>query len=123
MWFLNHPADTYLFWSANADTPHPLLPMSEVQLNAFLQAVKADAGLQEKFNAADDTDSLLAVEREAGFVFSADELQKSQAEVSDDELENVAGGLLGSAQNCDADIHTITTATHNPDCLQLLINA
>ena len=66
--------------------------MSEEQLKAFLEAVKADAGLQEKLNAAADADAVVAIAKEAGFVISADELERRQAEISEEELEGVAGG-------------------------------
>ena len=67
-------------------------PMSEEQLKAFLEAVKADAGLQEKLKAAGDADAVVAIAKAAGFVISADDLKQAQAEVSDEELEGVAGG-------------------------------
>ena len=68
--------------------------MSEEQLKAFLEAVKADAGLQEKLNAAADADVVVAIAKAAGFVISAEELQRAQAgtEISEEELEDVAGG-------------------------------
>ncbi|QBE69379.1 hypothetical protein SynWH8101_1797 [Synechococcus sp. WH 8101] len=65
--------------------------MSEEQLKAFLAAVKADADLQEKLKAAGDADAVVAIAKAAGFVISADELKKSQAEISEKELEGVAG--------------------------------
>ncbi len=73
--------------------------MSEEQLKAFLEAVKADAGLQEKLKAAGDADAVVAIAKAAGFVISAEELKKSQAEVSEEELEGVAGGCIGGS--CD----------------------
>jgi predicted ribosomally synthesized peptide with nif11-like leader len=78
-----------------AFTPRPLKAMSEEQLKAFLEAVKADAGLQEKLKAAADADAVVAIAKGAGFFISAEELKKAQAEVSEEELEGVAGG--GSA--------------------------
>jgi len=66
--------------------------MSEEQLKAFLEAVKADAGLQEKLKAAANADAVVAIANSAGFVISAEELKKSQAEISEEELEGVAGG-------------------------------
>ena len=66
--------------------------MSEEQLKAFLEAVKADAGLQEKLKAAGDADAVVAIAEAAGFVISAEELKRAQAEVSEEELERVAGG-------------------------------
>jgi len=66
--------------------------MSEEQLKAFLEAVKADAGLQEKLKAAKDVDAVVEIAKAAGFVISAEELKKAQAEISEEELEGVAGG-------------------------------
>jgi bacteriocin propeptide, TIGR03798 family len=66
--------------------------MSEEQLKTFLEAVKADAGLQEKLKAAGDADAVVTIAKVAGFVISAEELKKSQAEISEEELEGVAGG-------------------------------
>ena len=80
--------------------------MSEEQLKAFLEAVKADAGLQEKLNAAADADAVVAIAKEVGFMIFADELQWAQRmaermeadgdELTDEELEGVAGGLEGA---------------------------
>ena len=53
--------------------------MSEEQLKAFMEAVKADASLQEKLNAAADADAVVAIAKEAGFVISAEELLRAQA--------------------------------------------
>ena len=68
--------------------------MSEEQLKAFLEAVRADAGLQEKLKAASDADAVVTIAKAAGFVISAEELKMAQAEVSDEELEGVAGGFV-----------------------------
>ena len=72
--------------------------MSEEQLKAFLEKVKGDTSLQEKLNAAADSDAALAIANEAGFSISADDLKKAQSEVSDDELENASGGPCRSSQ-------------------------
>ncbi|QNI85081.1 nif11-like leader peptide domain protein [Synechococcus sp. PROS-7-1] len=73
--------------------------MSEEQLKAFWEAVQADAGLQEKLKAAKDADAVVAIAKAEGFVISAEELKKSQAEISEEELEGVAGGQLGLAMH------------------------
>jgi bacteriocin propeptide, TIGR03798 family len=44
--------------------------MSEEQLKAFLEAVKADAGLQEKLKAAGDADAVVAIAKAEGFALS-----------------------------------------------------
>ena len=68
--------------------------MSEEQLKAFLEKVKADTSLQEKLKAAADSDAVLAIAKEAGFAITAEDIQSMQSatDLSDDELEGVAGG-------------------------------
>ena len=65
--------------------------MSEEQLKAFLEKVKGDTSLQEKLKAAADSDAVLAIAKEAGFSISADEINQAQSELSDEELEKLAG--------------------------------
>ena len=70
--------------------------MSEEQLKGFLEAVNADAGLQEQLKAAADTDAVVEIAKATGFVISAEELEalalQAQAEMSEEELQGVAGG-------------------------------
>ena len=52
-----------------------------------------------------DADAVLAIAKAAGFVISVDELKKSQCgagrtEISDEELEGVAGAQTGSWDFC-----------------------
>ena len=68
--------------------------MSEEQLKAFLEKVKADTSLQERLKAAADNDAVVSIAKEAGFSISADDLTKDQYELSDEELEGVAGGCI-----------------------------
>ena len=68
--------------------------MSEEQLKAFLEKVKGDTSLQEKLKAAADTNAVVAIAKEAGFSISADDLTKAQSELSEEELEGVAGGFM-----------------------------
>ena len=71
--------------------------MSEEQLKGFLEAVKADEGLQEKLKAAADSDAVAAIAKEAGFSISADELtHQSKMLLSDDDLEKMSGGVTVS---------------------------
>ena len=70
--------------------------MSEEQLSALLAKLKEDAALQEKLKGAADLDAVVALSKEAGFDVSKADWLKYQAnqtlELSDEELENVAGG-------------------------------
>ena len=71
--------------------------MSEEQLKAFLETAKGDNTLQEKLNAAADADGVVAIAKEAGFKISAEDLKNTKVELSEEELEGVAGGALPSA--------------------------
>ena len=69
--------------------------MSEEQLNAFLEKVKGDTTLQEKLNGAADSGAVVEIAKEAGFSITAENIQSMQSatvELSDHELEQVAGG-------------------------------
>jgi predicted ribosomally synthesized peptide with nif11-like leader len=70
--------------------------MREEQLSAFLVALKADSGLQEKLKGAADLDAALATAKGAGFDVNKADLLSHQArtlaELNDKELERVAGG-------------------------------
>ena len=74
--------------------------MSEEQLKAFLEKVKGDTSLQEKLKAAADasnwaelTNAVVAIAKEAGFSISTDDINQTQSELSEEALEDVAGGL------------------------------
>ena len=76
--------------------------MSEEQLKSFLEMVKTDTSLQEKLKGVTDADSALAIAKEAGFAITAEDIQSMQSstDLSDEELEGVAGG------SCSC-VHTI----------------
>ena len=69
--------------------------MSEEQLKSFLEKVKTDTSLQEKLKGVADADAALAIAKEAGFAITAEDIQSMQSatDLSDDELEDVAGGM------------------------------
>jgi|GEM_PF-3423582 len=76
--------------------------MSEEQLSALLAKVKEDVGLLEKLKGAGDLDAAVAMAQEAGFDVTKEDWLKYQAkqqtlvELSDEELEGVAGGFADS---------------------------
>jgi len=78
-------------------TPQHLQAMSEEQLADLLAKLKDDARLQEKLKGAPDLDAAVAMAKEAGFDVSKADWLKYQAkqtlELSDEELEDVAGGV------------------------------
>ena len=69
--------------------------MSEEQLKAFLEKLKADTSLQEKLNTTASTEAAIEIAKEAGFSINAEDIQSMQSstvELSDKELEGAAGG-------------------------------
>ena len=71
--------------------------MSEEQLKAFLEKVKADTSLQEKLKAAASPEAAIEIAKDVGFSITAEDIQLLQSatgEVSDEELEGAAGGFV-----------------------------
>ena len=72
--------------------------MSEEQLSALLAKLKSEPGLKQKLQSASNLDAAVTVAQDAGFdVSKADWLKyhdqnKPTLELSDEELEAVAGG-------------------------------
>ena len=69
--------------------------MSEEQPKAFLEKVKSDTELQEKLKAASSSEDAIEIAKETGFVITTEDIQLMQSgagEVSDEELEDAAGG-------------------------------
>ena len=80
--------------------------MSEEQLKAFLEKVKANTTFKEKLNGAADADAVVEIAKEAGFSITSEDIQSMQSatvELSDEELEGAAGGRctwLGPMRTC-----------------------
>ena len=66
--------------------------MSEEQLKAFLEKVKTDTSLQEKLKAAANPDAVTEIAKEAGFSITTEYLNSQVQNLTDDDLEGVAGG-------------------------------
>ena len=81
--------------------------MSEEQLAALIAKLKDDEGLQEKLKGAAELDAVLAIAKDAGFDINKAAWLRYQAkqtiELSDEELERVAGGFGtdGTSKCCD----------------------
>lgn len=78
--------------------------MSAEQLTTLLAKLKDDEGLREKLKGAADLDNAVAIANEAGFNVTKADWLKYQArqtlELSDEELERVAGGGEKSGETC-----------------------
>jgi predicted ribosomally synthesized peptide with nif11-like leader len=72
--------------------------MSEEQLKAFLEKVKGDTNLQEQLKSAGSNEAAIEIAKDAGFSITSEDIQTMQSapgEVSDEELEEAAGGDRG----------------------------
>ena len=74
----------------------PSSPMPEEQLKAFLEAVKADPSLQKKLKASNNAEAVVVLAKESGFSVSTDDFSKTQSALTEEELENLAGGNWSS---------------------------
>ena len=95
--------------------------MSQEQLQAFIEKVQGDTRLQENFKAAADSDAVLAIAKEAGFMISADDLKMAQSEMTEEELEGAAGGIgpvthLTNGCGCPPGAITHLTMDTSPRC-------
>ena len=75
--------------------------MSEEQLKAFIAKAKDDQSIQDKLKAAKSPEEVVGIAKEHGHAISADDIKK--VEVSERELENIAGGVHGNSifGNCN----------------------
>ena len=64
--------------------------MSEEQLKAFIAKVQGDTSLQEQLKA--DGVDVIAIAKAAGFTITTEDLNSHRQNLTDDELEDVAGG-------------------------------
>ena len=72
--------------------------MSEEQLKAFIAKVQEDSSLQEQLK-AEGADPV-AIAKAAGFTIKLQDLHAAASELSDEDLEAVAGGA-GFKENSD----------------------
>jgi predicted ribosomally synthesized peptide with nif11-like leader len=75
--------------------------MSEEQLAALVARIKEDDELKQKLQGAADLDAIIAVAKDSGFDVSREAFIKASSsqvhELTDSELESVAGGTMCSA--------------------------
>ena len=91
--------------------------MSEEQLKAFLEKVKADTSLKEKLKAATSPEAVIEIAKEAGFLITAEDMQSATIELSDEELEGAAGGYGCACQTGGNDTFTVRATNRcNAEC-------
>ena len=91
--------------------------MSEEQLKAFLEKLKSDTELQEKLKAAGSNEAAIEIAKAAGFSITAEDMQSSTIELSDEELEGAAGGYGCACQTGGNDTFTVRATNRcNAEC-------
>lgn len=96
--------------------------MSDEQLKAFLEAIKADSTLRMRLQAADHLDQVEAIASEAGYRLSKEALHMLQGPIPEEDLEHFVGATFVEASTvylCGAqDITNQCTKGPNPywDC-------
>ena len=79
--------------------------MSEEQLKAFIEKVQADPSLQEQLK-AEGADPV-AIAKAAGFTIKQQDLHRQASELSDEELEAVAGGTGNTVTYGPSVLHAV----------------
>ena len=72
--------------------------------DGILYTTPLQAISEEQLKAANEADAVVAIVRVAASVFSAEELINSQAEISEESLEGVAGGIVTAGMNCTGNL-------------------
>ena len=78
--------------------------MSEEQLKAFIAKVQADPSLQKQLK-AEGADPV-AIAKAAGFLITSEDLKTYRQNLSEDELEGMAGG----------GVSCVSWVSHDPKC-------
>ena len=82
--------------------------MSLEQLKAFLAKSKDDQSIQDKLKAAKTPEDVVGIAKEHGHEFTADKI----TELSEEELEGVAGGNLPAACPVFTKLPTLACLLH-----------
>jgi predicted ribosomally synthesized peptide with nif11-like leader len=68
--------------------------MSIESAKAFFERVKNDEDFRNSVGENTTTEERMEFVKKAGFDFTKEEIEKHTSELSDEELENVAGGMI-----------------------------
>ena len=71
--------------------------MSSETFHSFLVKANEDTSLQKLCADSADVDALIEVAKKAGFEITAEDIENSKAEISEDDLAGVSGGSLFSS--------------------------
>ncbi len=66
--------------------------MSIESAKAYIERLKTDEEFRERVKAAKDSEARIALVKAEGFDFSAEDISAVKGELSDDELDGLAGG-------------------------------
>ena len=88
--------------------------MSSEQLQLFIEKVKSDNDLAEKLKGVQSDEQVIAIAKELGFTITNDDLESllpEEQDLTEDQLEAVAGGFGFSIAAVGIAIHDATTGT------------
>jgi len=71
--------------------------MSIEHAQAFLEKVQNDENLAKRIHEAQDSETELEIAKQEGYEFDLEELKKASEELSDEDLDNVAGGFFSKS--------------------------
>ena len=77
------------------DERHEEVAMSVEDARALLERVKSDEEFRKELDAAPTPEERSRIVKDAGFDVSDDDVKRTRTELSDEDLEKVAGGDVG----------------------------
>ena len=84
--------------------------MSLEQLKAFIEKIKGDKSLQDKLKAAKSSDEVVSIAKDHGHDFGAEHI----SQLSEEELEGVAGGRGGPNPSLNPLVLTLPCGGNKP---------
>ena len=87
--------------------------MSEDQLQAFIAKVKADSSLQETLKSAKTGADVVNIAKGVGFDLSENDLANAKIDLSDAELESMAGGGGGLIEDDKLGYYDSSSCDHD----------
>jgi len=79
--------------------------MSMEAAKAFVEKMKTDKDFAKEVTSCKDVESRKKYVNDAGFSFTKEDLELVKLELSDEDVESLAGGTSGNGYHCTHDSH------------------
>jgi len=76
-----------------------------ISAKSFIERMKTDEEFAKKVTSCKDVEARMKCVKDEGFDFTKEELELVKAELSDEDVKNLAGGLSGNGYNCTQESH------------------